>query len=88
MAGNVWEWCSDWYDDAYYRTTPASNPRGPVAGSSRVLRGGAWYCSREEYFRAAFRYHFGPTFSVLEFDFSDLGFRCASPVDSRWNSAL
>ncbi|MBN2288449.1 MAG: SUMF1/EgtB/PvdO family nonheme iron enzyme, partial [Candidatus Glassbacteria bacterium] len=42
MHGNVWEWCSDWYDPGYYRYSPNNDPRGPDSGSSRVLRGGSW----------------------------------------------
>lgn len=43
VAGNVWEWCWDWYDSSYYgNVTANNNPRGPTAGTSRVLRGGAW----------------------------------------------
>jgi len=42
MAGNVWEWVSDWYDPAYYQTSPSSNPLGADLGSYRLLRGGSW----------------------------------------------
>ena len=44
MSGNVWEWCSDWFGDRYYSSSPQANPEGPSSGSYRVRRGGGWSC--------------------------------------------
>lgn len=44
VTGNVWEWCSDWFDPGYFAASPRHDPQGPHDGTSRVMRGGSYLC--------------------------------------------
>jgi len=72
MAGNVFEWVNDWYQEDYYAVSPQSNPPGPGTGDSKVLRGGSWN-SRVYYVASASRRWYRP-----RENYSDLGFRCVA----------
>ncbi len=72
MGGNVFECCSDWYDENYYAKSPENNPKGPATGPHRVFRGGN-VASEPAKSRVAYR-------NPFQLGYATLGFRLASSL--------
>jgi formylglycine-generating enzyme len=72
MVGNVWQWCSDWYGEAFYAESPDCDPKGPTSGITRVRRGGAWNVIQPFRLRCANRGAMLPSQTA-----TNMGFRCA-----------
>ena len=81
MAGNVWEWVSDWFNSSYYSSYPIdewpNNPTGPESGNQKVARGGSWRSDLGNV-RIERRYSNIPIYGI-----NDFGFRCAASLGTK-----
>ena len=75
MLGNVWQWCNDFYQVDYYQESPRRDPRGPVSGDNKVVRGGSWAAEADQC-RSSFRYYENPSYTDVCFGYDIYGFRC------------
>ena len=85
MAGSISEWTADWFEREYYKHSPAENPKGPAAGTYKIIRGGAW-SDQGRRITVFFRNWVRPTQRQ-----PNIGFRCvkdAPPVARRIESAI
>jgi formylglycine-generating enzyme required for sulfatase activity len=79
MCGNLWQWCNDFYKVDYYQQAPREDPKGPEAGETKVVRGGAWRFSAESC-RSGYRYNERPGYADVCFGYDIYGFRCVRAV--------
>jgi len=72
MAGNVYQWVSDWYGDTYFANSPLSNPQGPATGLYKIMKGGGWDSDE-----VGTRSDFHLVYSNPHVALNDIGIRCA-----------
>jgi formylglycine-generating enzyme required for sulfatase activity len=77
MTGNTWEWCADWFSVDFHVTGPKTNPKGPMEGTARVMKGGSFLCHKSycNRYRVAAR-----SFNTPDSSTSHMSFRCAADL--------
>jgi formylglycine-generating enzyme required for sulfatase activity len=76
MSGNVWEWCADWFSSEI-NLKDINNPKGPICGENKVVRGGSYLCHKSycNRYRVAAR-----SSNTIDTSAGNLGFRCVKDI--------